>query len=206
MRKNKNRYEAILFDIGGVLEITGPMNFAARWERHLGLDDNTIMGGLAVEWAAGAIGNITTAELRKALATHVGCSGEVADQILEDMWAQYLGEPNTELIEWLRAHRVSYLTALVSNSFVGAREREEDRYGFSDLVDTIVYSHEVGRAKPDPRIYLAACERLGVESTRCVFLDDAPIAIDGARALRMTPVRHTGNARTISQLDALVPV
>jgi hypothetical protein len=36
------------------------------------------------------------------------------------------------------------------NSFVGAREREQALYGFKDMCDVIVYSHEVGWLKPDP--------------------------------------------------------
>lgn len=63
----------------------------------------------------------------------------------------------------------------MSNSFVEAREREQDAYGFEDLVDEIVYSHEVGMCKPDPRIYELTCMRLGVGPEEMVFLDDVVI-------------------------------
>jgi putative hydrolase of the HAD superfamily len=45
----------------------------------------------------------------------------------------------------------------LSNSFVGAREREQAAYGFEDLVDEIVHTHEVGMSKPDPQIYALVC-------------------------------------------------
>jgi beta-phosphoglucomutase-like phosphatase (HAD superfamily) len=58
------------------------------------------------------------------------------------------------------------------NSFVGAREREQALYGFKDMCDVIVYSHEVGWLKPDPRVYRVACERLGCAPDEAVLLDD----------------------------------
>lgn len=85
-----------------------------------------------------------------------------------------------------------------------AREREEIAYGFSGLVDDIVYSHEVGIAKPDPEIYALACRRLAVDPTRTVFVDDAQIAVDGAAAVGMTTVLHHDTHSTIAQLDTLL--
>jgi hypothetical protein len=53
----------------------------------------------------------------------------------------------------------------VSNSFVGARDREQ-AYGFEGLVNEIIYSHETGLLKPDPRIFAMICERLEVVPRR----------------------------------------
>lgn len=52
-----------------------------------------------------------------------------------DMWDEYLGTANTELTDYLAGLRPRYRTALLSNSFVGAREREEARYGFDELTE-----------------------------------------------------------------------
>ncbi len=60
------------------------------------------------------------------------------------------GTANTDLIEYARRLRPRYRTGILSNSFVGAREREQAAYGFEDLVDEIIYSHECGMSKPDP--------------------------------------------------------
>jgi putative hydrolase of the HAD superfamily len=87
---------------------------------------------------------------------------------------------------------------------VGARERERAAYGFEELVDDIVYSHEVGMAKPDPRIYLLACSRLDVTPGDVVFVDDSEVAVAGAESVGMTTIRHVNNTATISALDALL--
>jgi hypothetical protein len=45
---------------------------------------------------------------------------------MAEMWEEYLGTPNVELIDWFRDLRPRYRTGIIS-SFVGAREREQER-------------------------------------------------------------------------------
>ena len=91
---------------------------------------------------------------------------------MSDLWDEYLGTLNVELADYFAAIRPRYQTAIISNSFVGAREKEHERYSFGDMCDLIVYSHEVGIKKPDPRIFELACERLGIQPSEMIFLDD----------------------------------
>ena len=57
------------------------------------------------------------------------------------------------------------------------------------MVDVEVFSCEVGLRKPEPEIYLAACERLGVEPTRCFYIGDGAYAeLTGASAVGMHAV------------------
>jgi hypothetical protein len=67
---------------------------------------------------------------------------------MADIWREYLGTANKELIDYARRLRPRYRTGILSNSFVGARQREQAAYGFEDLVDEIVYSYEVGMSSP----------------------------------------------------------
>jgi len=56
-------------------------------------------------------------------------------------------------------------------------------------MDAILDSSVVGVAKPDPRIFEIALERLGVSPDRAVHVGDTPAAdVDGARAAGVTPV------------------
>jgi putative hydrolase of the HAD superfamily len=43
---------------------------------------------------------------------------------------------------------------------------------FADLIESPVFSSRERLAKPDPRIYHLACERLGVTSERCLYIAD----------------------------------
>jgi FMN phosphatase YigB (HAD superfamily) len=73
-------------------------------------------------------------------------------------------------------------TAIVSNCNSGTRETVE-RLGLDAAVDTVVLSCELRASKPDPRIYQAALDELGVGAADAVFVDDQTAFCDGARAV-----------------------
>jgi epoxide hydrolase-like predicted phosphatase len=120
------------------------------------------------------------------------------------MWREYLGTANTELIEYARGLRPRYRTGILSNSFVGAREREQAAYGFEDLVDEVVYSHEAGMSKPDRRIYALVCSRLNVRYDETVFLDDTDVCVAGAHEAGIHAVRYRDNAQAIAEIEKLL--
>jgi epoxide hydrolase-like predicted phosphatase len=155
-------------------------------------------------WRGGSIGTITLDDVHEALTDRLGLDDQKLAQYLADLWREYLGTANTELIEYARGLRPRYRTGIVSNSFVGAREREQTAYGFEDLVEDIVYSHEVGFSKPDPRIYALICSRLSVSPEEMVFLDDSDVCVAGARDVGIHAVRYQDNAQAIGEIEKLL--
>jgi epoxide hydrolase-like predicted phosphatase len=196
--------EAVVFDIGGVLEITPSLGVAEMWESRLGLDPGEINQRMRDVWDDGAIGAISERDVHQAVRERLGLGARQLEEFMGWIWREYLGTANTELIEYVRGLRPRYRTGIVSNSFVGAREREQAAYGFADLVDEIVYSHECGRSKPDPGIYALACERLRAEPARMVFLDDYEPCVAGARGAGIHAVRYRDNAQAIRDIEALL--
>ena len=60
---------------------------------------------------------------------------------------------------------------------------------FAGLFDAEVFSNAIGLSKPDPRIYLACCEQLGVEPHEAVFVGDgANDELEGARRVGLRPI------------------
>ena len=195
---------AVVFDIGGVLEITPDLGLDRRWETRLGLPDGEILARMRDIWRAGSIGTITLDDVHEALGDRLGLDDQKVAQYMADLWREYLGTANSELIEYARGLRPRYRTGIVSNSFVGAREREQAAYGFEDLVEEIVYSHEAGFSKPDPRIYALICTRLSVPPGEMVFLDDAEACVAGARDVGIHAVRYQDNAQAIAEIEELL--
>ncbi|MEU0570411.1 HAD family phosphatase [Nonomuraea sp. NPDC005983] len=196
---------AIIFDIGGVLEIAPQrMTISDRWETRLGLPPGEINARMEDVWRGGAIGAITEADVHRSLEGRLGLSSAQVTEFMADLWTEYLGTLNTELAAYLGALRPRYATGILSNSFVGAREREQERYGFADLTDHIAYSHEIGMSKPDPRTYRLVCERLAVRPEQAIFVDDAERCVEGARAIGMHGVHFRSNAQAIAEIDALL--
>ncbi|MFJ6670715.1 HAD family hydrolase [Actinosynnema sp. NPDC091369] len=83
--------------------------------------------------------------------------------------------------------------ALLSNapvSFARTAEREPWTRHFQHLV----FSGDLGVAKPDPRIFAALAERIGAEPADCVFFDDRQVNVDGAIAAGLQGVLWRGPA------------
>ena len=134
---------------------------------------------------------------------HLGLSDEQADELMRDFWTWYVGTLDQPLLDWFAAQRPARLTGILSNSGPGAREAER-HWGFEDITDDIVYSHEVGLAKPDPAIYALTAERLGVEPHEIVFLDDHPPNVAAARAAGWHAVHHVDTPTSIRKIEAII--
>ena len=194
---------AVVFDIGGVLEITPDLGVIPMWEARLGLLAGELSERMHDAFAGGSIGTITEDDVHQALRDRLGLADQQVAAFMADVWREYLGTPNTELIEYTRRLRPRYRTGILSNSFVGAREKEQAAYGFEDLVDDIVYSHEAGMSKPDPRIYALACARLGIRPDESVFVDDTDYCVSGAREAGMHAVHFPHTAQAIEDIEGL---
>lgn len=193
---------AVVFDIGGVLEDTPATGVAGKWEALLRLRPGELNERLGDVLRAGEIGAVSETEVRTSIARLLQLDAGQVEVFTHDIWTEYLGALNTELASYFGGLRPRYRTALLSNSFVGAREREQERYRFGDITDLIVYSHEVGLAKPDPRIYRLTCERLGVRPEHVVFLDDRADFVAGALETGMRAILYEDNDQAIADLEA----
>ncbi len=99
-----------------------------------------------------------------------------------------------------RCARAGFRTGLISNSMGAGRY---DRDEFPRLFDGVVISGDVGMHKPQPEIFLLGCERVGLEPSECVFVDDLKENCTGAEAVGMTAVLHRGADTTVPQLERL---
>lgn len=196
--------EAVIFDIGGVLEITPPTGWQQRWSTELGIALVDFEARLEPIFYGGATGAMTLRGVEEGIATALGLDEERLAAFMDDLWAEYLGTLNEGLAAYFAGLRPRHRTGILSNSFVGAREREQELYGFADICDVVVYSHEEGIMKPDPRFYRVVSDRLGVSPDRCVLLDDAQVCVDGARAIGMHAIRFIDNDQAIRDLEQLL--
>jgi len=194
---------AVIFDIGGVLEIDPATDWLERWAGRLVLSwPEDMTARLEPISRAGNIGTITLAQAEQQIAAVLGLDAAQLGRFMEDLWTEYLGTLNTELARYFRALRPRYKTAILSNSFVGARERERDAYGFEELCDVVVYSHEEGLEKPDPRFYRIITDRLGVRPDEAVLVDDHETCVQGARDVGMAAVLFCDNEQAVADLEA----
>src|SRR5215467_8640970 len=199
---------AAVFDIGGVLELdvieTMDIDLDARWERHLGLLPGELARRMEAVWRAGSLGECTEEEVHQAMGKRLGMNQEQIEEYMREMWDWYCGRLNVPMANFFRSLHPRYQTAILSNSFVGARREEQQRYHFEEMCDLIIYSHEEGIAKPDPRIYELTCRRLGVQPTEMLFLDDVQQMVEAALALGINAIHFRETEQAIAEIEAVL--
>jgi epoxide hydrolase-like predicted phosphatase len=114
-------------------------------------------------------------------------------------------------IHWPVVHRIRELKrdglalALLTNNVKEFGDAWRATFPVDELFDVVVDSSAVGMRKPDERIYRLTCDRLGVEPTAAVFIDDNRDNVAAAHAVGMEVV-HFGNGpwEAIAALDAIL--
>ncbi len=135
-----------------------------------------------------------------ALARAMGLPPERAEGLIDDLMSGAGLE--ADMVDMVRRARAAGVrTGMVSNSW-GA-----DRYPadvVAELFDATVISGLEGFRKPDPRMYELGAQRIGVEPSACVFVDDLPFNLKPAAALGMATVLHHDPAATIERVGVLL--
>ena len=195
---------AVVFDIGGVLESTPDLSLDKKWEWRLGLQPGELNKCLGDVWRDGSLGAISVEQVHQSIDEILKLDETQVHEFMDDIWSEYLGTLNVELANYFRSLRPKYQTAIISNSFVGAREKEVEHYQFDKICDFIIYSHEVGLRKPDPRIFTLACERLCLQPHEIIFLDDHPEVYSSAQEMGMHCIEFQNTAQAIADIEACI--
>jgi putative hydrolase of the HAD superfamily len=194
---------AVVLDIGSVLEVIDDSVFPAPFEQRHSLAPGSVAA--AADWPRDAmVGEMTEAEIRTHWQERLGLSDAQADELVADSWRWYVGTLDQRLFDWFAGLRGRGLrTGILSNSGPGAREAER-HYGFEEVTDDIVYSHEVALKKPDPAVFELTAARLAVEPGEVAFLDDVPANVDAARLAGWRAVLHLDTERSIREMEAII--
>ena len=117
---------------------------------------------------------------------------EAEIRAFDERWVETVADAiqgSVAILETLRAADVPTwaITNFSHEKFAIARERWPFLNGFRD----VVVSGEEKLLKPDPAIYRVLLDRNGLAASDCLFIDDAPKNVDGARAVGMHAVQFT---------------
>ncbi len=197
--------KACLFDFGGTLDADGATwqdRFYALYGKHGACvdreafrqafyhADDTLTETRALE-GAGLEETVETQARRVWQALDLGSPRERLDAVVADFLdsLRWYVERNRRLLALLKGR---YDLGIVSN-FYGNLDRVCEDLGIRELFVCIVDSTCEGVVKPDPRIFQAALNRLGIGPQEAVFVGDNPIRdMEGARGVGMAHIWLAG--------------
>ncbi len=181
----------VVFDIGGVLVDWQPH---LAWLDELGSRDavEAFMARIdfralnlradAGERFADLAAALPDPEDARRLAAYVEAYPKTVETRIEGTW---------DILDRLRAqgtpvHAITNWSAETWPRGLLAQPRLAEVFGVT------VVSGQEAMIKPDPRIFRLLCTRAGVAPRDCVFIDDGPHNVDGARAVGMDGIHFTG--------------
>jgi len=178
---------AVIFDYGRVL--TGPPDPAAHAAlvRITGLSSDRLDGLYWADRQAYDEGKLTGLEFWRRLVGEAGLElGEPAIAELNLWDARMWTRGDRAMLDWqLAIKQRGLLTAIVSNMGDSVHEYMVRELDWLSRFDVLVWSYQLGVAKPDPAIYRYALERLGTQPEETLFLDDKVENVETAGALGM---------------------
>ncbi len=188
---------AILFDLDGVLvDSTRAVDREWReWARRKGVDGDAVM----------AIAHgVRTIEVIQRVAPHLDAESEVLE--LESREADHqegvcVMPGAAALVHSIPAGRWGVVTS-------GTRLLASARLRFCGLPvpNVLVTADDVKNGKPDPEPYLKGAERLGVKSSDCLVIEDAPAGIRSGLAggMKVVGLTSTYAASALEHADAVI--
>ena len=201
--------EAVIWDFGGVLT-TSPFEAFARFEAERGLPAGVIRRTNAANHLENAWAKFERAEVdleafdRLFAAESLVLGAEVRGK---DVLPLLSGDLRPEMVEALRRVKARFKTGCITNNLpanaIGsASGRTLYIAEVMALFDHVIESAKIGLRKPDPRIYRMMVDCLGVDPTRCVYLDDLGVNLKPARDMGMTTIKVLNAPQAISELEA----
>lgn len=177
---------AVVFDLDGVLvDSTGYVE--QQWRRW------ATSKGLPVEPFLRVCHGRRALETIRLAAPHLDAEAEVAAFVPEEQAANPTLGPVEGAPRLLQALPVGSWAVATSGTRAVATERLQ-RAGLP-LPGVLICAEDVRRGKPSPDVYLLAAAGLGVVSTQCLVVEDAPAGIEAARAAGMGVIALTTTHR-----------
>ena len=178
---------AVVFDYGMVLtEEQDPAAYAALL-RLTGLDRDRFEPLYWADRHAYDEGKLTGLAFWQKLVrdAEIGETTGLAEEL--NVWdARMWTTQNRAMLAWqleLKQHGIK--TAILSNMGDNVLANIERTFDWLARFDVLVWSYQLGMAKPEPAIYQHTLRELGVEPGEALFIDDRLVNIEAARALGM---------------------
>ncbi|MGW5867718.1 HAD family hydrolase [Streptomyces sp. NPDC055239] len=199
---------AVLTDFGGVLTTSVLDSFRSYSARVS--DDPLLIERLFREDAESSAllvehecGRMSEAEFEKGIAARLRAKGVDVDVEPTGLVAAIAAgmRPDETMLAALRGLRAQGVPVAIVSNALG--DDCYQGYDLDALADVVVISSEIGSRKPGRRIYRTACDRLGVEPSACVMIDDLEHNLRGAARLGIRGLHHLNSDETTRALGEL---
>jgi putative hydrolase of the HAD superfamily len=204
--------EAVLWDFGGVFT-TSPFEAFNRYETSKGIPKDLIRTVNATNPLENAWALFERAEIdrdgfdMKFLEESTALGHPVRGAEVLPLLS---GDVRPRMVEALKLCKQHFRVGCITNnmaqghgpSMASSEAGATRSAGVMAMFDCVIESSKAGVRKPDPRIYMMACELIGAAPGACVYLDDLGINCKPAAELGMKAIKVVSEAQALNDLAA----
>ena len=201
------RRPALIFDFGNVIAHFDYRKAADKLGARLGVTGAELLDRLRPLGFSDLVrryetGGMTAEAFSAAVSALVGL--EVTHEEFAAAWSDIFtaNEPIAPLVESLKAAEYRLVLGSNTNDLHAAQFRRQFA-GTLGHFDRLVLSYEVGHFKPSADFYLACAGAAGASPTDCVFIDDLPENVEGARSAGLIGVVYRDVETLVRDLESL---
>jgi HAD superfamily hydrolase (TIGR01509 family) len=187
--RSSARYNAVIFDLDGVLADSEPSHFEAinavlhRYGKEMTHEQQAKQMGLGHAASLAATIRDTGVPLT---AEHLSAEYELA--MMEVLSRGSTPLPGVVSLV-LRLRELGIPIAVASSSLPSWIEATIAGIGLTGQFDAVISGEQVANPKPAPDIYLRAAELIDVPPAECIAIEDSPNGLTSARAAGMLTVQ-----------------
>jgi putative hydrolase of the HAD superfamily len=201
------RRPALVFDFGNVLAFFDYTRAAEAIGRRLGLSGAALIGrmrtpGFDEQIRLFECGKTTAEAFSRDVCALAGL--QIPYEQFAAAWCDifWLNEPVARLVADLKRREYPLVLGSNTNDLHAAHYRRQFAEALAPF-DRLVLSYEVGHMKPAPEFFRACAEAAGTPASGCVFVDDLPENVEGARAVGMRGVVYRDTPSLVADLRSL---
>lgn len=183
-KAGQNNITTLIFDFGGVLYKINPqrtyMDLLSKSGYPEKLADKSIFSREGTIFTDYETGKIASEQFRKEVIREF-CPG-IDENELEKIWNSLLIGPFPETKHNLMEYAKKYRLLLLSNTNeIHFRQFSPDCRELFNIFGKLYLSYEIGLRKPNREIYEYVLKDSGLRAGECLFIDDTPENIEGAK-------------------------
>ncbi|MDP3780799.1 MAG: HAD-IA family hydrolase [Nitrosopumilaceae archaeon] len=194
-----SKFQLVLFDIGGVL-----VNWRDAWLYHVvsekfGVQEKILTSECEKEIVNLHTGKISENEFWRKIGKKVKSSElqKVKKSLIHDTFKDK-AKLNNSILKMVKKIQENKIKVGVLSNLEKTTHTILEEFGFLDIFEFQVYSHKIGFAKPDRRIFKYVLGNVPFKSSEIFFIDDKISNVQVANSIGIKSIKYV-NAKKLKQ-------
>lgn len=208
-----NKIKAIIFDVGGVLELGEYSSKPIRGHREIGIHETIAkklnisidqwFDSLDTAYAKSVEGKVTRNKIVTTLANNNNVSKKKIEKIVKKAIRKHFKRNKQLFKHAFKLKKQGYKIAILSDQWYLSYEALMQHKFYKEFSPVVVSCFE-GIRKPNPKIYKLILKKMKMKPSETIFIDNQKWNTEPAKKLGMKAIQFKDNKQLFKQLERIL--